>query len=665
MNADTMGELRPSNDTPSESPYQIREAVYLGNPNEPRILQRGGRAYANGIGRSVSHTVERSRGLSPSLSLIESLSIRKENTRAESVIIALDDDDEDQGFNAQDLGVIERHSKAVSDTACRKSSENYPSRNPPIALPLERLNEFLHGDIRLRQGKCVELVEGDFLYVQAVVRNVRNGQVTIRGHRLQRWGVMNGMLERKLNEVCLFYEIDLDDPRPTLEQSIIEVSLTQVKKLRNLRWTNQKFPRDRNIETTNFANQEEAQSEGGLTVRWKYTCSYLTAEKRHLNDFQERKLQRLGEDELHIPAAVTDGARRFEWRGETIPGGAYQPHIMAKERTDRRILHVNGSISTPITSRSTPGTAPVHLNLARSTSPLFSASRFRDSTGTRKSSTAYQSVAKRNREEEDVMNETAEGEKKIKLGGKPDDSTITIDLEAQSPAAAIFKSVEDPSSRLSFTEGSIPFSGSILSIPAYKSARRTRSDGQMLTYGDAFCGGGGTTRGAAMAGLRVKWGFDFNPHACKTWRANFPEAACYEMASHQFVQVAQRAAENGSPDLMKVDILHLSPPCQFFSDAHSVNGKEDENNTASLFAVRAVIELAKPRIATLEQTFGITRKKHRWYLNALIQMFTSLDFSVRWTISPLARWVGIFSEVVTSTLTYYRAFRNHANASYS
>lgn len=165
-----------------------------------------------------------------------------------------------------------------------------------------------------------------------------------------------------------------------------------------------------------------------------------------------------------------------------------------------------------------------------------------------------------------------------------------------------------------------------------------------------------------MAGLQVKWGFDFSKHASATWRANFPNALCYAMASHQFIQIAQRAARQGYPHIMKVDILHLSPPCQYFSDAHSVNGKDDEMNTASLFAVRDVIDVAKPRIVTLEQTFGITRPKFRGYLAALIQMFTSLDFSVRWAVVRLARWVYSPDQQINILLTCFRDFLNHGNA---
>ena len=181
--------------------------------------------------------------------------------------------------------------------------------------------------------------------------------------------------------------------------------------------------------------------------------------------------------------------------------------------------------------------------------------------------------------------------------------------------------------------GTIQFDSSSVQGPAI------RSPGQMLTYGDAFCGAGGTTRGAAMAGLRVLWGFDHWNHACSTWRTNFPQSKCYELSSQQFVGRAQ-GSKYRKPVDMKVDILHLSPPCQYFSPAHTVDCPNDEINVASLYAVGPVIKVAKPRVVTLEQTFGIVAIRFRRYFNSLIQMFTALSFSVRWAIVPLAQWVS-------------------------
>ena len=144
------------------------------------------------------------------------------------------------------------------------------------------------------------------------------------------------------------------------------------------------------------------------------------------------------------------------------------------------------------------------------------------------------------------------------------------------------------------------------------------------TFGDCFCGAGGMSRGAINAGLRVAWGFDFNLPACKTYQLNFLGTPIYNVWANDF--------SNSKKDF-KCDICHISPPCRFFSPLHTKQGKDDDMNTASLFAIEALLKKAKPRIVTLEQTAGLVRiGLHKDYFNAVINMFTSQGFSVRWKV---------------------------------
>jgi DNA (cytosine-5)-methyltransferase 1 len=138
-----------------------------------------------------------------------------------------------------------------------------------------------------------------------------------------------------------------------------------------------------------------------------------------------------------------------------------------------------------------------------------------------------------------------------------------------------------------------------------------------------------------MAGLQVVWGFDVNEHACSSWRLNFPAAKIHQLWAHEFFELGQ------GNEMMKVDILHLSPPCQFFSPAHTVDGKDDELNSASLFACGNILDVVRPRIATLEQTFGIVvLPRFQPYFNALIHMFTCRGYSIRWKVAHLQDWVS-------------------------
>ena len=156
--------------------------------------------------------------------------------------------------------------------------------------------------------------------------------------------------------------------------------------------------------------------------------------------------------------------------------------------------------------------------------------------------------------------------------------------------------------------------------PASKAHRRR------YTFGDCFSGAGGMSRGAVSAGLRINWAFDFNLAACQNYQMNFFGTPIYNVWANQFSEAKGNH---------KVDICHLSPPCQFFSDAHTIQGKDDDMNTASLFAIFNLLEKAKPRIVTLEQTSGLIRR-HPIFFNAVINMFTSRGFSVRWKVMNCA-----------------------------
>lgn len=85
-------------------------------------------------------------------------------------------------------------------------------------------------------------------------------------------------------------------------------------------------------------------------------------------------------------------------------------------------------------------------------------------------------------------------------------------------------------------------------------------------------------------------------------------------------------------------MLHLSPPCQIWSPAHTKPGQNDEANRAALFSCKGLIQKTRPRIITLEQTFGIVWEQHRYYFWAFIGDITDLGYSVRWKVVRLCTW---------------------------
>jgi C-5 cytosine-specific DNA methylase len=148
---------------------------------------------------------------------------------------------------------------------------------------------------------------------------------------------------------------------------------------------------------------------------------------------------------------------------------------------------------------------------------------------------------------------------------------------------------------------------------------------QSYTFGDAFCGAGGASRGALDAGMCVRWGFDMDEQAITSYSLNFESGgtSCKHQAVHEFLQSIRL-----SPPF--VDVLHISPPCQPFSHAHTVpSPQRDEINQAALFSVWHLVETLKPRAVTIEETDALMSRYQEWF-SALINIFINLGYSVRW-----------------------------------
>ncbi|KAK2001083.1 C-5 cytosine-specific DNA methylase [Colletotrichum falcatum] len=154
---------------------------------------------------------------------------------------------------------------------------------------------------------------------------------------------------------------------------------------------------------------------------------------------------------------------------------------------------------------------------------------------------------------------------------------------------------------------------------------------QQYTVFDSFCGAGGFSRGAERAGLHVEHAVDHWDKACATYRLNFPNTNLFEMSVDKLML-------DSKDTQLRTDILHLSPPCQTWSPAHTVAGANDEANIAALFACRSLVEKVRPRIFTLEQTFGIMQACHDPFFCSLIGGFTEFGYSVTWKIVHLQNW---------------------------
>ncbi|KAM0275342.1 hypothetical protein ACHAPA_000203 [Fusarium lateritium] len=160
-----------------------------------------------------------------------------------------------------------------------------------------------------------------------------------------------------------------------------------------------------------------------------------------------------------------------------------------------------------------------------------------------------------------------------------------------------------------------------------------RSHGQKYTMFDSCSGAGGVSRGALMAGFKVQYAVDKAPEVWDTYEANFPDTQLFRMALDEFLSSPQTTHTN-----MRVDVLHFSPPCQFFSPAHTHASAHDDENIFALYSCNQLLKKLRPRIITVEQTFGLTHTRHEEYFNALLGDFTQYGYSIRWKLIRLCTW---------------------------
>ena len=360
----------------------------------------------------------------------------------------------------------------------------------------------------LRNGKTVEITDGTFLKIKAVLEDRRTGDIFLKGFRFQRAISLDGRLEFKRNEVARILKLDKNDRRDTLEQSIEVIELSAVVRIRELVTTNQQFPA--------LSYRETDPESKGISKKYIYDHCRLVCRWDYAKFSQnEGFLRKVSENESDDGCSVPQNSLRYSFRGHTRKGGDCR-EFPDTEAADDRKERMRCYFIDPLGFYARP------------------------------------------------------------TAGHP----------------------------------------------------RPQST---YTFGDGFCGCGGASRGAYGAGLRVAWGFDQEPHSITTYYANFPHAHCEGIAANDFVTVLNED--------YKVDVLHLSPPCQIFSPAHTRPGRNDESNGASFLATEELLKKARPRIVTMEETFGLTRSLDNlpWF-NAMIQVLTKLGFSVRWKVFNLQEY---------------------------
>ncbi len=135
----------------------------------------------------------------------------------------------------------------------------------------------------------------------------------------------------------------------------------------------------------------------------------------------------------------------------------------------------------------------------------------------------------------------------------------------------------------------------------------------MLTTVDLFCGAGGLTLGFQRTGFRAIAAVDFDPDACATYRAAFPDVELFgtDVRTLDFSRYRGEA-----------DVVVGGPPCQPFSTGGKGRGAGDQRDMLPEF-VRAVTEI-RPRAFLMENVSGLAGRTHAAYLSAVLRPLVEL-----------------------------------------
>lgn len=119
---------------------------------------------------------------------------------------------------------------------------------------------------------------------------------------------------------------------------------------------------------------------------------------------------------------------------------------------------------------------------------------------------------------------------------------------------------------------------------------------------DMFCGGGGSSRGAAMAGVIPVGALDMWDLAIETYSINFPKATTYHLQADE-LDPATVHKEVG-----KIDLLLASPECTSHSVAKG-NKPRCEQSRATAFEVVRFAKALRPRWIIVENVMQMQRWK--------------------------------------------------------
>jgi DNA (cytosine-5)-methyltransferase 1 len=137
-----------------------------------------------------------------------------------------------------------------------------------------------------------------------------------------------------------------------------------------------------------------------------------------------------------------------------------------------------------------------------------------------------------------------------------------------------------------------------------------------------FSGGGLLDLGFIHAGYEIVWANDFELAPCVAYRHNIGDHIVHGDITSADVQALIP---------QDVDGIIGGPPCQDFSVAGKGEGENGERGKL-VWTYLSIIERIKPKFFLFENVKGLTTKKHRPTLDALVKQFEEIGYTITWEV---------------------------------
>ena len=140
---------------------------------------------------------------------------------------------------------------------------------------------------------------------------------------------------------------------------------------------------------------------------------------------------------------------------------------------------------------------------------------------------------------------------------------------------------------------------------------------------DLFCGAGGTSCGVWQAGGDLVAGVDYDADALTTHAANLPG----EHIQHDLAEVEPSILPSGEGE---IDWVHMSPPCQGFSQAKGERDPDDDRNQL-VWAALDWVEHLQPAVVTMENVAGMASITDH-FMETVVGGFRDAGYDAKWRV---------------------------------